>query len=194
MKITLPLLTLLASGATAAVVQHSPSFMYRDSPHHHLREQEYTSQDYELRCPKSRDPHKMTLPAITQEVDSKGKATNILQCWEIDNVVPAVEGIEGASLVGWGAFDAAYQYDFHEGFFMPPHPAPEPSLVLMSAGVGLITVPSGEVLRLGPGDTFFSVGTDGWQTAWWSEGTRVTDFYFKDGEVPNHATVQKLTH
>ena len=59
----------------------------------------------------------MRLPEITLELDDKGKATSILECWEIDNIVPAVVGIEGASLVAWGAFDAALQYDFHEGFF-----------------------------------------------------------------------------
>jgi len=53
-------------------------------------------------------------------------------------------------------------------------------------------MPSGRCLRVGPGDNFFSAGTKGKMTAWWAPGTVVSDFYFKDGRVPEHVVVPEL--
>lgn len=53
-------------------------------------------------------------------------------------------------------------------------------------------MPSGKCLRVGAGDIFFSVGTLGRQTAWWSAGTVVSDLYFKDGKIPAHEVVSEL--
>ena len=57
---------------------------------------------------------------------------------------------------------------------------------------GDLKVPSGKCLRVGAGDIFFSVGTEGRQTAWWAEGTVVSDFYFKEGKVPRHEVVDEM--
>ena len=45
---------------------------------------------------------------------------------------------------------------------------------------------------MGAGDIFFSVGVDVRQTAWWSEGTVVSDFYFKGGKIPKYSIVPEL--
>ncbi len=58
--------------------------------------------------------------------------------------------------------------------------------------LGVLKVPSGKCLRVGPGDIFFSVGVDGRQTAWWSEGTVVSDLYFKGGVIPKHDVVDEV--
>lgn len=58
--------------------------------------------------------------------------------------------------------------------------------------IGDLRVPSGRCLRVGAGDIFFSVGTNGRQTAWWSEGTVVSDFYFKGGKIPDHVVVPEV--
>lgn len=58
--------------------------------------------------------------------------------------------------------------------------------------IGDLRVPSGKCLRVVAGDIFFSVGTYGKQTAWWPKGTVVSDFYFRDGKIPEHEVVPEL--
>ncbi|CAP61377.1 uncharacterized protein PODANS_4_200 [Podospora anserina S mat+] len=151
--------------------------------------------DCQIRCPKSAHPSKVILPALTQAKNTTtGEWENTLECWSIDTVDPDLTDIDidNAIRLHWeGGFDKAYQYIFHGDSYMPAHPAPEPSLILMSAGIDL-RVPSGKCLRVGAGDVFFSVGTLGKQTAWWSEGTLVSDFYFKDGKIPHHEVVEEI--
>ncbi|KAJ2971302.1 hypothetical protein NUW58_g9453 [Xylaria curta] len=102
--------------------------------------------------------------------------------------------IDNAFRLNWeNGFDAVYQYVFYGPSFMPSHPAPEPSLIIMSAGLGDLRMPSGRCLRITAGDIFFSVGTEGRQTAYWSEGTVVSDLYFKDGKIPDHKVVPELS-
>ena len=168
--------------------------------------------DCQIRCPRSSDPVKVILPALSQKVNASGVAENTLECWQIDFVSISLPGIQNAFRIDWeGGFDAAYQYIFTGPSFMPSHPAPEPSLIVMSNGIGMffrsrgllfsanlsshsgdLRVPSGKCLRVGAGDIFFSVGIDGRQTAWWSEGTVVSDFYFKGGKIPEHSIVPEL--
>ncbi|KAK0702429.1 hypothetical protein B0T21DRAFT_378593 [Apiosordaria backusii] len=154
------------------------------------------STDCQIRCPKSSNPGKVVMPALTQAKNATtGEWENILECWSIDTVDPDLTDIEidNAIRLNWeGGFDKGYQYIFYGDSYMPAHPAPEPSLILMSAGVGDLRVPSGKCLRVGAGDVFFSVGTLGKQTAWWSDGTMVSDFYFKDGKIPEHEVVEEL--
>ena len=168
--------------------------------------------DCQIRCPRSSDPIKVILPALSQKVNASGFAENTLECWQIDFVSTSLPGIQNAFRIDWeGGFDAAYQYIFTGPSFMPSHPAPETSLIVMSSGIGMfirsrgllistnpsshsgdLRVPSGKCLRVGAGDIFFSVGVDGRQTAWWSEGTVVSDFYFKGGKIPEHSIVPEL--
>ncbi|KAK4196461.1 hypothetical protein QBC40DRAFT_351781 [Triangularia verruculosa] len=154
------------------------------------------SNDCQIRCPKSSNPGKVVMPALTQAKNATtGEWENILECWSIDNVDPDLTDIEidNSFRLKWeDGFDKAYQYIFYGDSYMPSHPAPEPSLILMSAGIGDLRVPSGKCLRVGAGDVFFSVGTLGKQTAWWSDGTMVSDFYFKDGKIPEHEVVEEI--
>ncbi|KAK0669801.1 hypothetical protein QBC41DRAFT_318896 [Cercophora samala] len=154
------------------------------------------STDCQIRCPKSANPRKVIIPALTQAKNATtGEWENTLECWSIDTVDPDLTDLEidNAIRLNWEeGFDKAYQYIFHGDSYMPAHPAPEPSLILMSAGIGDLRVPSGKCLRVGAGDVFFSVGTLGKQTAWWSDGTLVSDFYFKDGKIPHHEVVDEI--
>ncbi|KAB2573242.1 hypothetical protein DBV05_g8053 [Lasiodiplodia theobromae] len=150
-------------------------------------------EDCQIRCPTSTDPGQVVLPALTQFKNASGHWENTIECWQVDTISTNLPGIDNAFRIDWeGGFDAAYQYIFYGQSFMPAHPAPEPSLILMSAGIGDLRVPSGRCLRVGAGDIFFSVGTDGRQTAWWSEGTVVSDFYFKGGRIPDHVVVSEV--
>ena len=93
--------------------------------------------DCQLRCPQSSYPGRLVLPAITQFKNGAGEWENTLECWEIDNISTDVEGIDNAFRLDWeGGFDAAYQHVFYDQSFMPAHPAPEPSLIVMSSGIG----------------------------------------------------------
>lgn len=168
------------------------------------------AEDCQIRCPLSTEPGQVVLPALTQYKNASGEWENTIECWQVDTVSTELPGIDNAFRLDWeGGFDAAYQYVFYDQSFMPAHPAPEPSLIVMSSGIGTsfqlclpavqhrshnkisgdLRVPSGRCLRVGAGDIFFSVGTDGRQTAWWSEGTVVSDFYFKGGKIPKHDVV-----
>ncbi|EKG13233.1 hypothetical protein MPH_09513 [Macrophomina phaseolina MS6] len=148
------------------------------------------AEDCQIRCPLSTEPGQVVLPALTQYKNASGEWENTIECWQVDTVSTELPGIDNAFRLDWeGGFDAAYQYVFYDQSFMPAHPAPEPSLIVMSSGIGDLRVPSGRCLRVGAGDIFFSVGTDGRQTAWWSEGTVVSDFYFKGGKIPKHDVV-----
>ncbi|KAI1261352.1 hypothetical protein F5Y18DRAFT_202702 [Xylariaceae sp. FL1019] len=149
--------------------------------------------DCQLKCPQSNDAGRVILPAITQTQRDSGEWENILECWSVDTLTVNMPDVENAFRLDWEkGFDATYQYIFNGPSFMPAHPAPEPSLIIMSAGIGDLRMPSGRCLRVTAGDIFFSVGTEGRQTAWWSEGTVVSDLYFKDGKIPDHAVVEEL--
>ncbi|KAI0872296.1 hypothetical protein GGS24DRAFT_21431 [Hypoxylon argillaceum] len=150
--------------------------------------------DCQLRCPKSTDLKKVILPAITQIQHETGEWENVLECWSVDTTTTNMPGVDNAFRLDWeGGFDAAYQYIFYGPSFMPPHTTPEPSLAIMSAGIGDVRVPSGRCLRVTGGDIFFNVGVDGLQTAWWSEGSVITDLYFKNGKIPWHDVVPELS-
>lgn len=58
-----------------------------------------------------------------------------------------------------------------------------------SGTVGDLRMSDGRCLRVKAGDNFFSAGTRGKMTAWWAAGTVVSDFYFKNSEIPNHVVV-----
>ncbi|TGJ75890.1 hypothetical protein E0Z10_g10943 [Xylaria hypoxylon] len=151
--------------------------------------------DYQLRCPKSTKPNRVTIPAITQIQQDSGEWENILECWSVNTTTINMPDIDNAFRLDWeNGFDAAYQYIFYEPSFMPAHPAPKPSLIIMSVGIGDLRMPSGRCLRITAGDIFFSVGTEGRQTAWWSEGTVVSDLYFKDDKIPDHTVVAESTN
>lgn len=64
---------------------------------------------------------------------------------------------------------------------------------MLTVHLGDVRVPSGRCLRVKPGDIFFNVGTEGLQTAWWSEGCVISDLYFKGGVVPEHDVVSELS-
>ncbi|RYC60406.1 hypothetical protein CHU98_g5810 [Xylaria longipes] len=135
--------------------------------------------DCQLRCPKSTELRQVILPAITQIQHETGEWENILECWSVDTTTTNMPGVDNAFRLDWEkGFDAAYQYIFYGSSFMPPHSTPEPSLAIMSAGIA--------------GDIFFNVGTQGRQTAWWSEGAVISDLYFKDGKIPEHKVVPEL--
>ncbi|KAI1381060.1 hypothetical protein F4677DRAFT_441392 [Hypoxylon crocopeplum] len=149
--------------------------------------------DCQIQCPRSSEQGLVVLPAITQIQNESGKWENILECWSVNTTTVNMPDIDNAFRLDWEkGFDAVYQYVFYGPSFMPAHPAPEPSLIIMSAGIGDLRMPSGKCLRVTAGDIFFSVGTDGRQTAWWSEGTVVSDLYFKDGKIPAHTVVPEL--
>lgn len=63
----------------------------------------------------------------------------------------------------------------------------------LTQSLGDVRVPSGRCLRVTGGDIFFNVGVDGLQTAWWSEGSVITDLYFKNGKIPWHDVVPELS-
>ncbi|KAK5637161.1 hypothetical protein RRF57_012874 [Xylaria bambusicola] len=153
--------------------------------------------DCQLRCPKSADLKQVILPAITHIQHKTGEWENILECWSVNTTTFNMSGVDNAFRVDWeGGFDATYQYIFYDTSFMPPHSTPEPSLAIMSAGIvnlGDVRVPSGRCLRVKPGDIFFNVGTQGLQTAWWSEGSVISDLYFKGGKIPEHEVVTELS-
>lgn len=93
--------------------------------------------DCQLRCPKSTDLKKVILPAITQIQHETGEWENVLECWSVDTTTTNMPGVDNAFRLDWeGGFDAAYQYIFYGPSFMPPHTTPEPSLAIMSAGIG----------------------------------------------------------
>lgn len=95
------------------------------------------SRDCQIRCPASRVPEQVVLPAITQFRNVSGQWKNTIECWRVDTVSSSVPGVENALRLNWEhGFDAAYQYMFYEQSFMPAHPAPEPSLIVMSSGIG----------------------------------------------------------
>ncbi|TRX91017.1 hypothetical protein FHL15_007999 [Xylaria flabelliformis] len=149
--------------------------------------------DCQLRCPRNADLPRVILPAITHVKHRSGAWENVLECWSINTTTLNMPGVDNAFRVDWEkGFDATYQYIFYDESYMPPHSTPEPSLAIMSAGIGDVRVPSGKCLRIKPGDIFFNVGTEGLQTAWWSEGSIISDLYFKDGIVPEHELVQEL--
>ncbi|KAI0437519.1 hypothetical protein F4803DRAFT_538403 [Xylaria telfairii] len=149
--------------------------------------------DCQLRCPKSPKLNQVILPAITHAQLETGEWENILECWSVNTTTTNMPGIDNAYRLDWEeGFDAAYQYIFYGPSFMPPHTTPEPSLAIMSAGIGDVRVPSGRCLRVTAGDIFFNVGTEGLQTAWWSEGAVISDLYFKGGKVPDHDVVPEL--
>ncbi|KAI1746542.1 hypothetical protein F4782DRAFT_524099 [Xylaria castorea] len=149
--------------------------------------------DCQLRCPKSTELSQVILPAITHIQHETGEWENVLECWSVNTTTTNMPGVDNAFRLDWEeGFDAAYQYIFYGSSFMPSHPTPEPSLAIMSAGIGDVRVPSGRCLRVTAGDIFFNVGTEGRQTAWWSEGAVISDLYFKDGKIPDHMVVQEL--
>ncbi|KAI0505626.1 hypothetical protein F5B22DRAFT_651560 [Xylaria bambusicola] len=149
--------------------------------------------DCQLRCPKSADRQQVILPAITQVQHKTGEWENILECWSVKTTTPYMPGVDNAFRINWeSGFDALYQYIFYDTSFMPPHSTPEPSLAIMSAGIGDVRVPSGRCLRVKPGDIFFNVGIQGLQTAWWSEDAVISDLYFKGGKIPEHEVVPEL--
>ncbi|KAI1111366.1 hypothetical protein F5Y14DRAFT_315178 [Nemania sp. NC0429] len=151
------------------------------------------STDCQLRCPLSTVPGMVILPAITQKQHDTGDWENFLECWAVNTTTTHMPDVDNAFRLNWEkGFDATYQYVFTGPSFMPSHPAPEPSLIIMSAGIGDLRMPSGRCLRVTAGDIFFSVGTEGRQTAWWSEGTVVSDLYFKDGKIPDHDVIPEL--
>lgn len=93
--------------------------------------------DCQIRCPQSSNSQKIVLPALSQKVDASGLAENTLECWQIDSLSTSIPGIDNAFRLDWeDGFDAAYQYIFTGPSFMPSHPAPEPSLIVMSSGIG----------------------------------------------------------
>ena len=115
----------------------APSYLFRvtiprdDDPH-------LDTMDCQIRCPRSTDPNKVILPALSQKVNASVFAENILECWQVDSVSTSLPGILNAFRIDWeGGFDAAYQYIFTGPSFMPSHPAPEPSLIVMSSGIGM---------------------------------------------------------
>ncbi|KAI1746120.1 hypothetical protein F4680DRAFT_11419 [Xylaria scruposa] len=177
----LPLVLSLATGKTTST-QGPPSY-----------EAGLDATDCQLRCPKSTKLSQVILPAITHIQRETGEWENILECWSVNTTTTNMPGVDNAFRLDWeGGFDAAYQYIFYGTSFMPSHPTPKPSLAIMSAGIGDVRVPSGRCLRVAPGDVFFNVGTEGRQTAWWSEGVVISDLYFKDGKVPDHKVVPEL--
>jgi hypothetical protein len=93
--------------------------------------------DCQIQCPRDSDPSKMVLPALSQAITSSGTVENTLECWRIDNVLTKIPDIDNAIRLDWeDGFDAVYQYVFDNPSFMPAHPAPEPSLIIMSSGIG----------------------------------------------------------
>lgn len=173
------------------------------------------NKDCQIQCPPTSEHDRVILPAITQRQHESGEWENILECWSLNTTTSHMPDINNAFRLNWeGGFDAVYQYIFSGPSFMPAHPAPEPSLIIMSSGIGKLyslrlvgiiislthspnntgdlRMPSGKCLRITAGDIFFSVGTYGRQTAWWSAGTVVSDLYFKDGKIPHHVVVPEL--
>ncbi|KAL2016717.1 hypothetical protein VTK56DRAFT_3146 [Thermocarpiscus australiensis] len=185
LQAALAALSLASASHATNINKHTPSF----------DEYDLERRDCQIRCPPS-NPHKkrVVLPALTQiQNKTTGEWENVIECWAINTVVTPIPDVDNAFRLDWeGGFEAAYQYIFTGDSYMPAHPAPEPSLIIMAAGVGDLRVPSGKCLRVGAGDIFFSVGTHGKQTAWWSQGTVVSDFYFKDGKIPQHEVVAEL--
>ncbi|KAI0194247.1 hypothetical protein F4808DRAFT_338350 [Astrocystis sublimbata] len=149
--------------------------------------------DCQLRCPQSVLPDQVILPAITDARRETGEWENVLECWSVDTTTTNMAGIDNAYRLDWKeGFDATYQYIFTGPSYMGPHTIPEPSLAIMSAGVGDVRVASGRCLRLKAGDIFFNVGTKGLQTAWFSEGSVVSDLYFKGRQIPDHKVIPEL--
>ncbi|KAI8630608.1 hypothetical protein F5Y19DRAFT_428329 [Xylariaceae sp. FL1651] len=150
--------------------------------------------DCQIRCPKTMGNGTIVLPAITHYKTKSGEWENTLECWTTNSTTKNIPEVGNGYRLHWeGGFDAAYQYVFFGDSFMPGHPAPAPLLAVMSAGAGDLRVPSGRCLRVKAGDLFYSVGTLGRQTAWWSNGTVVSDHYFKGGVIPDHKVVPELT-
>jgi hypothetical protein len=102
-----------------------------------VQENGLASSDCQIQCPLDHDPFKLILPTITQSFNASGAAENILECWQINTLSTKLPGIDNAFRLNWeDGFDAAYQYVFTGDSFMPPHPAPAPSLIVMSSGIG----------------------------------------------------------
>lgn len=97
--------------------------------------------DCQLRCPKSADLTQVILPAITHVKHKSGEWENILECWSINTTMFNMPGVDNAFRIDWEkGFDATYQYIFYDESYMPPHSTPEPSLAIMSAGIGTYTI------------------------------------------------------
>lgn len=93
--------------------------------------------DCQIRCPHESERSQLVLPALSQRINASGHAENTLECWRIDTITTKLPGIDNAFRLDWeGGFDAAYQYIFTGPSFMPSHPAPEPSLIVMANGIG----------------------------------------------------------
>jgi hypothetical protein len=95
------------------------------------------STDCQILCPRSADRGEAILPAITQIQKDSGDWENVLECWSVKTVTPEMPDVGNAFRLDWEeGFDAVYQYAFDGPSFMPSHPAPEPSLIIMSSGIG----------------------------------------------------------
>jgi hypothetical protein len=93
--------------------------------------------DCQLTCPKSTELGQVILPAITQIQHKTGDWENFLECWSVNTTTIDIPDVDNAFRLDWEkGFDAVHQYIFYGPSFMPSHPAPEPSLVIMSAGIG----------------------------------------------------------
>lgn len=125
------LAALFLASVSHAVTKHEPV----------LDEHGLEKTDCQIRCPPSSPEKKrVVLPALAQvKNNATGEWENVVECWAVSsNVVSnSVSDIDNVFRLNWeGGFDAAYQYIFTGDSFMPAHPAPEPSLIIMSAGAG----------------------------------------------------------
>jgi len=96
------------------------------------------------RCPEPSSSDALVIPAVvSSEIESNPDGTKlaVFQCWEFKYAVPSVPGLETASLIPWGDFAESFQFDIKGAYHQSPHAPPAVSLIVFTAGEGVIPPP-----------------------------------------------------
>jgi len=146
------------------------------------------------RCPEPSSSDALVIPAVvSSEIESNPDGTKLalFQCWEFKYAVPSVPGLETASLIPWGDFAESFQFDIKGAYHQSPHAPPAVSLIVFTAGEGVMTIPgTGQKWRGRGGDILIAADTDGSHEMDWKAGTRVVDFFFSGLDaIPEHKVV-----
>ncbi|KAG0640295.1 hypothetical protein HOY80DRAFT_1069936 [Tuber brumale] len=146
------------------------------------------------RCPEPSSSDALVIPAVVSSETEKnldGTKLALFQCWEFKYAVPSVPGLETASLIPWGNFAESFQFDIKGAYHQPPHAPPAVSLIVFTAGEGVMTIPgTGQKWRGRGGDILIAADTDGSHEMDWKAGTRVVDFSFSGlNAIPAHKVV-----
>ena len=127
-----PFLSLLIQGWLLSTVTGQPHKFEESNKYPGLEDH-----DCQIRCPKSSDPSKVILPAISEIQNATGGWENIVECWQVASISTVLPGIDNAYRLDWeDGFDLGYQYIFYGESFMQAHSTPVPSLIVVGGGIG----------------------------------------------------------